>query len=67
MNMVKVGVPHLLIGIFQTWDILYLDLKTQDVRHVLNFIYIFIQQLMQKHIFNPSKTKKPTLIANQII
>ena len=29
---------YLLMGIFQTGDILYLDLKAQDVRHVLYFL-----------------------------
>ena len=41
---------HLLMGIFETQDILYLDVKIQDVRHALDFPYvnIFIQQLLAK-------------------
>lgn len=33
---------YLLIVIIQTLDILYLDAKAQDVRHVLDFLYIII-------------------------
>lgn len=33
---------YLLIVIIQTRDILYLDVKAQDVGHVLDFLYIII-------------------------
>ena len=33
---------YLLIVIIQTRDILYLDVKAQDVRHALDFLYIII-------------------------
>ena len=41
---------HLLMGIFETQDILYLDVKIQDVRYAQDFPYvnIFIQQLLSK-------------------
>ena len=41
---------HLLMGIFETQDILYLDVKIQDVRYAQDFPYvnIFIQQLLAK-------------------
>ena len=37
--MVQIGVFHFLMGIFRTRDILYRNVKTQDVRHVLDFLH----------------------------
>ena len=44
---------YLLMVIIQTRDILYLDVKAQDVRHVLEFLYIiiFIQSFVTKTCF----------------
>ena len=45
---------HLLIGIFQARDILYLDVKTQDVKYVLDF---FISICMYFHSAVTGKKK----------
>ena len=63
------GVPlfHFLMLICQTRDILYLDVKTQDVRYVLDFLYlsVVIQQLMAKNIlFNQPRSN---IILNPVI
>ena len=61
---------HLLMGIFETQDILYLDVKIQDVRYAQDFPYvnIFIQQLLAKeNLTFLIHQKKKTLIVNRII
>ena len=60
--------------ICQTRDILYLDVKTQNVRYVLDFLYlsvviqqlsVVIQQLMAKNIlFNQPRSN---IILNPVI
>ena len=56
------------MAIFQTRDVLCLDVKIKDVRHVLEFLYItvFIQQLLAKDIIFRIQ-QKATLIVNPII
>ena len=61
---------HLLMGIFETQDILYLDVKIQDVRYAQDFPYvnIFIQLLLAKeNLTFLIHQKKKTLIVNPII
>ena len=49
---------HLLMGIFQARDILWLDAKTQDVKHALDVfisinIYFHSTVIGKKSMFNP--------------
>ena len=69
MNMVKMGtfLLYLLMGILQIRNVLDLDVKTQDVKHVHSFLYIniFSQQLLARNIIFLTH-EKPTLIANSM-
>ena len=70
----EVPLFHFLMLICQTRDILYLDVKTQDVRYVLDFLSlsvviqqlsVVIQQLMAKNIlFNQPRSN---IILNPVI
>ena len=64
--MVKIGVfqLHFLMGTFQTRDILYLDVKTQDVRHVLDFLH---QSILYKQNIIFLIYQKTRLVVNPII